>query len=112
MTDVQRSYLLNLLRAGRATLYALQHAITYTPSGPNLDALIDELGAVRARDADDEGSQREHGRPAQQPLQGLRRAVVLQHRHPCVRQRAADPRDERQQRQRQEPEPRRLLKAH
>ena len=47
MTDVQRSYLLNLLRLGRATLYALQRAITYTTDAAELNALVDELGAVR-----------------------------------------------------------------
>jgi hypothetical protein len=47
VTDVQRSYLLNLLRLGRATLYALQRAITYTADAAELNALADELGAVR-----------------------------------------------------------------
>lgn len=48
MTDARLSYLNNLLRAGRATLYALQRAIRYTTDPAELNALIDELGAVRA----------------------------------------------------------------
>ena len=47
MTDVQRSYLTNLLAAGRATMYALERAIRYETSADNLAALADEWQAIR-----------------------------------------------------------------
>jgi hypothetical protein len=48
VTDVQRSYLINLRRAGRATLYALDRTIRYTSSPRQLAALAAERDAVRA----------------------------------------------------------------
>lgn len=48
MTDVQRSYLTNLLRFGRATLYALERTIPYETSRRRLGALDAERDAVQA----------------------------------------------------------------
>ena len=48
MTDGQRSYLTNLLRVGRATLYALDRAIRYESQPRRLGALAAERDAVRA----------------------------------------------------------------
>lgn len=47
MTDDQRSYLINLLRLGRATLHALERTIRYTASPRRLGALAAERDAVR-----------------------------------------------------------------
>lgn len=48
MTDVQRSYLTNLLAAGRAALYALERAIRHEPDPTNIAALVAEAEAIRA----------------------------------------------------------------
>ena len=48
MTDVQRSYLLNLLRLGRATLYALDRTIRYESRPRRRGPLEAERTAVRA----------------------------------------------------------------
>ena len=47
MTDAQRSYLTNLLRYGRATLYVLERTIRYTSSPRELGALAAERDEVR-----------------------------------------------------------------
>ena len=48
MTDVQRAYLLNLLRLGRATLYALDRSMRYEKRRWRRDALEAEQAAVQA----------------------------------------------------------------
>ena len=48
MTDDRLSYLTNLLRVGRATLYALDRAIRYEPSPRRVGALEAERRAVAA----------------------------------------------------------------
>ena len=47
MTNAQRSYLINLLVAGRATLYALERAIRYESRPRRLGALAAKRDAVR-----------------------------------------------------------------
>jgi hypothetical protein len=47
VTDVQRSYLTNLLVAGRATLYALERAIRHETAAANIAALATECDAIR-----------------------------------------------------------------
>ena len=48
MTDAERSYLTNLLRFGRATLYALKRDIRYTDDPATLTALVTDAEAIRA----------------------------------------------------------------
>jgi hypothetical protein len=48
VTDDRLSYLTNLLRVGRATLYALDRAIRYEPAPRRRGALEAERGAVAA----------------------------------------------------------------
>ena len=48
MTDDRLSYLTNLLRVGRATLYALDRAMRYESSPRRVRALEAERSAVQA----------------------------------------------------------------
>jgi hypothetical protein len=48
VSDDRLPYLTDLLRVGRATLYALRRAIRYETDPRRINELLDELDAVRA----------------------------------------------------------------